>query len=616
MNSGVAAIDFSQRIADRIRPLKSVLPLNLSEKIQEAIFPENGKPLQFWEVANLLGNFYNDTARSPEQVKVCAEIIAEIREYMGRRARESQLTSTVVFGTSGWRGVIGEDFTVLNVHKVMRGIIGMLQSPEFLKTVGMPSFEEIRRAGILVLRDNRFMGEEFCRAAFAELAAAGIKIYDAGQCPTGVGSAILTELNSAGSVNFTPSHNPMEYAGVKFNPADGGPADVNLTRLIEEYANQFMQPDVRFEPATLPSEAVIKTVNAADIFTKFVLRESRVFNLSKIRAWLSMNKNRLFILIDFMHGAARGYVENLLGNKVIEELVFAGALEFINTNDDYSFHGVKPEPSAKNQRPLMNRLQQVNRPLTLAVALDPDADRIRYADAAMDIDMNRFGAIAYANLLERGFQGGLASTAPTSDFALEIARQNHQPVYETAVGFKNFREPLSSGKAVMAFEESDGITFAGHTLEKCALSGLLAALDVMAASNMNLSQVYTGLQGKYGYFYPDKAGADVKGVSVEEWQSYQKKVLHILKHEMFVPGGQVQIGSEQKTIAAINIIDGLKVIFGDKSWILLRPSGTEPKFRYYYEVASDRPLADANKRLDEFREAASSILTEARSRIK
>jgi len=616
MTTGNSVRDFIPGIAKKIENLKSTLPRELANKIQNILSPPPEKPVLFWEVANLLGNFQNDTELSSDQKSIVIQIITMIREHMGQIARESMKPTTVVFGTSGWRGVIGDDFTILNVHKVVRGIVEMLQSLEFLTTVGMNTFEDVCRAGILILRDNRYMGEEFSEAAVCELSAAGIKIYDAGQCPTGVGSAVLTEIKAAGSINFTPSHNPMEYAGIKFNPADGGPADVNLTRLIEKYSNEFMKQETSFVPAAKPTGLLIEKLNAAVLFTDFVMQKSRVFDLQQIRAWLRANKNRLFILIDFMHGAARGYVQNLLGDELTGELVSAGALEFINTNDDYSFHGVKPEPSAKNQRPLMKRLQQTNRPLSLAVALDPDADRIRYADAMMDIDMNRFGAIAYANLLKKGIQGGLASTAPSSDFALEIAKQNHQPVYETAVGFKHFREPMRTGKAIMAFEESDGISFAGHTLEKCALAGFLAALDVMAVNNMNLSRVYVGLQEKYGYFYPDKAGADVKGVSVEEWQEYQKKVLHILKHEMYTPDNEIRIGQTSKKIREVNIIDGLKVIFEDKSWILLRPSGTEPKFRYYYEVASDRPLADAQKSLDEYRDAASGILAEARSRIK
>src|SRR5690606_19962221 len=106
----------------------------------------------------------------------------------------------------------------------------------------------------------------------------------------------------------------------------------------------------------------------------------------------------------------------------------------------------------------------------------------------------RFAAVGFANLLRRGVRGGLATSVPSSGFASEIARKSGEKVFETAVGFKNFRGPLSKGEAVMAYEESDGISFAGHTLEKCALAGFLSALDAMAASGRNLSDLYFELR--------------------------------------------------------------------------------------------------------------------------
>ena len=261
-------------------------------------------------------------------------------------------TTTVVFGTSGWREAIGEGFTVENVHKVVRGIIAMMKTAEFLKTNGYAGFDRgPQAAGVLVLRDNRFMGDEFMAAAMRELAAEGIAIHDAGECPTGVGSAILTEFKAAGSINFTPSHNPMEYAGIKFNPADGGPADVNLTSLIEAHANAFMRASrERFRPPFVRAAADFRPlrtmVDAAAMFTEFVEKKSKVFDLKALRAWLRANAKDLFIAVDNMHGSSRGYIQSLLGPDTMGALEAAEAIRFYNTEDDYSFHGVKPEPNA------------------------------------------------------------------------------------------------------------------------------------------------------------------------------------------------------------------------------------------------------------------------------
>jgi phosphomannomutase len=155
----------------------------------------------------------------------------------------------------------------------------------------------------------------------------------------------------------------------------------------------------------------------------------------------------------------------------------------------------------------------------------------------------------------------------------------------------------------------------GHTLEKCALAGFLAALEVMSSTGKNLSAVYRELQKQFGYFYPDKAGTDVKGVSIEDWQEYKKAVVHVLQNGLCEQGDTIPVGEAEMEIMTINTIDGLKLIFTDKSWILLRPSGTEPKFRYYYELAGTAQLPDIQQKLTAYRQAAEMILNKARTLV-
>ncbi len=587
-------------------------PTEIRDEIDGFINKEN----DLWEVAMILGKYYNLYKVSQEEKDKYIKVISRIRELQGELARVSQEPASIVFGTSGWRGNMGDDFTALNVHKVGKGIVEMLKSAEFLRYCGYHSFEDVKKAGILLLHDNRFMGREFCEAAMKELAAEEIKMYYAGECPTGVASAVLCELNGAGSINFTPSHNPMSYSGIKFNPADGGPADSNLTSIIEEKSNKYMQKGNNFIPAENNFLPLLKEVDAAGIFKNFLEEKSKVFDLDKTRNWLLENRNKIMILIDNMHGSSRGYIETVLGDDVIGQLQESGSINFLHTNDDYSFHGIKPEPSAQNQKPLVEALQKSNRKYHLAVAMDPDADRIRFADKNMDMDMNRFSAVAYANLLRMNIKGGIVTSVATSGFTAEIARQNQQQVVEAAVGFKNFKEALINEQAILAYEESDGITFSGHTLEKCALAGFLSAVDSMANSGKNISQQYQELQKKYGYFYPHRAGVDVKGISVDAWQKYKNEVLYNLQNKLFKIGDFIKIGNQEKVIEKIIIIDGVKLVFDDKSWLLLRPSGTEPKFRYYYELVSEAPLANIERLLEEYNSSANTMLDKARAMVK
>ena len=537
---------------------------------------------QYWEIAKILGKIQNDKTSTQKQKDDSIFLITMIREMQGFKAELSQKATKVEFGTSGWRGKIGEDFTVLNVHKVARAIIEMMQTEEFLKENGYTSFKEVQEKGIVVFRDNRFMGDEFMEAAMKELAAEGIKIHFAGECPTGVGSALVTELGAAGSFNFTPSHNPMEFAGLKFNPADGGPAGPNLTKLIVKFANEFMEEGNSFEPANM-LEIPKEIVNTKEIVKQYFEKNPKL-NIENTRKWLLANKEKVNFVVDNMHGASRGYIEYILGDEVIEALRMTNSIKFLNTNDDYSFHGIAPEPSANNMVHVEEVMQQNIREYNFSVQLDPDGDRIRFGK---DFDMNKFGPVAYANLLSRGFTGPIATTVASSSFGAVVAKANGQEFYEFKVGFKEFR-PVHD-KALIMFEESDGITINGGTREKCGIEGFFMALDTIITQNKSLDQYYKELQQKYGYYYAEKTGLKVPGVLDSEWGEYKPKILSALP-QVFKVGQNMQIGLGYKTITNINTVDGVRLDFEDGSYILLRPSGTEAKMRLYAQLSSKEEL--------------------------
>src|SRR5690606_33324531 len=115
------------------------------------------------------------------------------------------------------------------------------------------------------------------------------------------------------------------------------------------------------------------------------------------------------------------------------------------------------------------------------------------------------------------------------------------------------------------------------------------------------------------YFYPGKGGADVKGVSVEAWQRYKDAVMKVLEGGLVKEGDRLEVGGSEKTVVRTNISDGLKIVFSDRSWILLRPSGTEPKFRYYFEAVGEVELPDAEALSQAYAGSAARILERARA---
>jgi phosphomannomutase len=214
-------------------------------------------------------------------------------------------------------------------------------------------------------------------------------------------------------------------------------------------------------------------------------------------------------------------------------------------------------------------------PLKLGAIIDPDGDRIRFTDGSTEISMNQFGAMAYHFLHEhKNRKGMVAKTVATSNLANSLAENFKEELFEPSVGFKNFKPVI--GKALVYFEESDGISIIGHTPEKDAYIGLLLALEMMLLTNMNLGDYLRDIENVFGAYYPDRDGVEVS-VKGEELQSLLAGL------DKYSEKSTVEIGGKPQCIKQVITIDGRKMVFEDGSWIMIRASGTEPKVRFYVE---------------------------------
>jgi phosphomannomutase len=186
----------------------------------------------------------------------------------------------------------------------------------------------------------------------------------------------------------------------------------------------------------------------------------------------------------------------------------------------------------------------------------------------------------------KGFSGVAVKSVGTSNLVNAIAVKLGIPVRETKVGFKNFRPFLlgtSGERAVIAFEESDGISGYNHTLEKDAIFGLLLAIEMMAVTEKSLSSYLNELMTEYGYYYPDRSGIEVERSLAGE--TLLRRLSVIKDH--YREGSSVHIGEEERVIQEVITIDGIKLVFDDASWLMIRPSGTEPKVRFYIEARTE-----------------------------
>jgi phosphomannomutase len=508
------------------------------------------------------------------------ELLATIEEF----AHDNKEPAQVEFGTSGWRGIIGADFTFHNVRIVTQAIINTLktQDPVIRQALGTPDFSIIQAKGDVVGHDNRFLGPQFAQEIMDMLDAEGIKVFYCGETTTPQISASIDVLGAACSINITPSHNPSPYAGLKFNPMDGGPAGSEITDFIQAEANRMMQ---RPAPAIAREKTHTQPVkaNPLDTYLTF-LRRRGTLDLDKIQDFV--HRSDCLIVIDHVHGATRGVPEILLhASDILNK-----KLVLLRTNSDYLFGGVAPEPSAKNMEAVDAMLKQSRAKFKIGAIMDPDGDRIRFADHTMQIPMNYFGAMALHFLhAYKGIKGVVVKSVGTSNFANAIAEKKGIPVHETMVGFKNFRPfmlPNSPERAIVAFEESDGISGFNHTLEKDALFGLLLAIEMVATTGKNLGEYFQDLTREFGCFYPDRSGIEVDRRLVGA--PLKEKITAIQKE--YPEGSAIRIGDRSLKVKKLITTDGTKIVLEDDSWLMIRPSGTEPKVRFYVEARSPEDI--------------------------
>jgi len=502
-------------------------------------------------------------------------IYASVRDELINN--ESKPITPVKFGTSGWRGIIGKDLFVKSVRQVTRAIVLIYHeietNHELADRLGVRSFFEAQSRGCVLGFDNRFGGELLAQSVLDVLADSGILVYYAGESTTGVLSAALLERNAAFSINLTPSHNPLEYGGYKFNGADGGPAASLITDLITAKAREIIDKDLPI--AVSRDRTRVRGLDSLETWINMVRRNRKHHGLDYDDIVSRFAGDREVVLaVDCVHGASRLHIEKLVtggspGATSDDRIII------LRGESDPTFGGVAPEPSSTNMRPVMRALAGRSEPFKLGAVIDPDGDRIRMTDGTVEIDMNLFGAMAYHFLHEKkDLPGMVAKTVATSNFANQLAHDFGEEVFESKVGFKEFKPVI--GKALVYFEESDGISVIGHTPEKDAYIGLLLGLDMVMTLRRNLGEYLFEIEQDHGFYYPAKDGVTVSS-------SGKELLAKLSLLEKYAAGTVIRLGNEERTIIKIIDIDGRKMVLDDGSWLMIRPSGTEPKVRFYVE---------------------------------
>jgi len=467
------------------------------------------------------------------------------------------------FGTSGWRGIIADDFTTANARLVCQGIAAYLQqasTPE---------------AGMVIGYDTRFRSEDFAALAAEIMAGNGIpSLLGVQPIPTPVVTFAILAGQHGGGITVTASHNPGIYNGIKFSPAWGGPAPSEVTKIIEENIRNLQPDQVRRLPlAAARQQGLVQDLDPREAYLEDLATK---LDLGIIR------QAGLKVVVDPLYGTAVGYLDRFL-------LEVGASVTLLHDWRDPYFGGQKPEPNEDALWELSHAVRETGAHLGLAV--DPDADRFGVVD--------RQGVYHPANLIlallldylvkTRGWRQGVARSVATSHLIDRVAAFHGMPVYETKVGFKHLAPYLRNNQAAMIGEEADGFSMHGHLPEKDGMLACLLIAEMVARTGKDIPQLRDDLFRQVGPSYTRRLDLHLSPEA-------KTALLARLEEPPTTLAG--------RALTAHLTLEGHKLLLDDGSWICLRPSGTEPVVRVYLE-------ADSPEHLDALAQAATTLITGA-----
>ena len=449
------------------------------------------------------------------------------------------------FGTSGWRAVIADEFTFASVRSVTSAICS--------------HFESSKLAGNLMIvgYDTRFLGERFAGECASVISEHDFRVLLCDEpVPTPTISHVIRTNGALCGINFTASHNPPEYNGMKLSTSDGAPALPEVTRSVEDILKRTTAVAVSAKPAT------------ANAFQTFAARPGYLEDLgTKIKFDLIAQAGGRYAY-DPLWGTGRGYLDEVLRTHGLE-------VETIHDWRDVLFGGRSPEPEASH----LDELREVvlSKGCVLGLATDGDADRFGVIDAnGSFITPNQLIALLFDYMVDsRKWTGGVARSVATSHLVDRVAEARGLPVYETPVGFKYIGELINENKIVIGGEESAGLSIKGHYPEKDGILACLLAAEAVAARGASLTEQLEELYRRVGKLESGRIGIRLTPPIME---SLSDK----LKQDPKEIGG--------RRVERTNRMDGVEFIFADGSWLLMRPSGTEPVVRIYAESESAKDL--------------------------
>ncbi|MCA9926936.1 MAG: phosphoglucomutase/phosphomannomutase family protein [Anaerolineales bacterium] len=457
---------------------------------------------------------------------------------------------TVKFGTDGWRAVISETFTFSNLRLVAQAIADFVCE------------ENSSNPGVVIGFDTRFLSDRYAAEVARVMAANQIQTWLArADTPTPAISYAVTRRQAAAGVMITASHNAPRYNGVKLKAHYGGSASPAQHKRVEKLLERNL------ESARGPNLMDLDEAIRRELIIKFDPSWGYYEHLSTLVNLDTISSGELNVVADGMYGSGRGAISEVLARGRTH-------VQNIRHQMNPGFGGIHPEPIARHLGKLISAIQAGH--WDVGLATDGDADRIGAIDAQGNfVDPHRIFALVLRYLIDkRGLRGSVVRTVSTTRMIDRIAAAHNLKLIETPVGFNHISDLMIAGDVLMGGEESGGMSIQGHIPEGDGVLMGLLLLEVMADAKVPLHELVADLLAQYGP--AQYARSDMKLTRPVEKAAMVKMLLDHAPAEI-----------EGVAIETVQTTDGVKYYLEDGSWLLIRPSGTEPVLRVYAEAPDD-----------------------------
>ncbi len=453
------------------------------------------------------------------------------------------------FGTDGWRAVIADTFTFANLRLIAQAVADSINKQH----------QGTEPPSVVVGYDTRFLSDRFAAEVARVLAGNGVIAWlTRTDAPTPAISYNVKQKGANAGIVITASHNPPRYNGFKLKAPYGGSATAEQCNLVEEELRE-MERRAR-GPNIIDYEKGLERglIQRFDPGWEYYQHLSDLVNIDQI------SERELNIVADAMWGAGRGAFPTILSRSRCKVSEIRAVL-------NPGFGGIHPEPIMRYLNELVAAVQRVQADVGLAT--DGDADRIGAIDAQGNfVDPHHIFALALRHLVEnRGQRGMVVKTVSTTFMINNLCEAYGLPLRETPVGFNHIADLMMQEDVLIGGEESGGISIRGHIPEGDGILMGLLLLEIMAQTRAPLHEIIADLQTHYGPAHYGRIDARVVK------QLPKREVVERLSHS--APGRLIG-----ETVSSVDTMDGVKFYLADKSWLLIRPSGTEPVLRVYAEA--------------------------------